>query len=400
MMSRTNRRSKVILLTLAIFFTAIITINAAEESEDRISDEYSKAEYCDIAKCQLPNCRCSAQTLPKPEFQGHEKEIPQFITVTFDDAVNIINFPQYQQIFDGLVNPDHCPARGTFFVSHEYTDYSKVNALYTEGHEIALHSVTHSSGTDYWRDADVDLLEQEFGGLIDMLEAYAKVNRKHIRGMRLPFLQLSGNNSFIAAKRVGLIYDSSWPTQRFRNPAMWPYTLDYHSLQDCVISPCPDASLPGFWINPMVTWVDTKGYSCSMIDGCIYPPEDNEDALFEWMLENFKRHYEGNRAPFGMYLHAAWFSRLHHALPAFRRFLLHVNTLQDVYITTVARVVQYMHQPVLGTPFKGCVKKPKTECTPRSCGLTKTSTGEIRYMTVCGSCPQVYPWLGNPLGKH
>lgn len=31
--------------------------------------------------------------------------------------------------------------------------------------------------------------------------------------------------------------------------------------------------------------------------------------------------------------------------------------------------------------------------------MKKESTGEDRWMTVCGQCPEVYPWIGNPAGK-
>lgn len=255
----------------------------------------------------------------------HQRLIPfsgtyfQFVTITFDDAVNAVNYAQYELLFGDLNNPDGCPATGTFFLSHEYTDYVRVNTLYNAGHEIALHSVTHGDGTDYWREADVKTIEREFGAQLQILERFAKVDPKSVKGMRLPFLQISGNNTFEAAKNLGLLYDSSWPTQQFKDPAMWPYTLDYLSVQDCQIGLCPDASLPGVWVNPMVTWTDTEGYSCSMIDACAYPPEDDIDALFEWMLENFNRHYQGNRAPFGMYLHAAWFSRGRNYFAAFKK---------------------------------------------------------------------------------
>ncbi|XP_054737880.1 chitin deacetylase 8 [Anastrepha obliqua] len=388
------------LLLLVALSTALVfaEAQAAEETVDSLP--LKKAQYCTTDKCQLPDCRCSGLRLPSAEFRGHEKEIPQLITVTFDDAVNVINYEQYQQLFDGLNNPDNCSAQGTFFVSHEYTDYTLVNALYQQGHEIALHSVTHGSGTgtDYWREADVERLMAEFGQQMEMLEKFAKVNRTDIKGMRLPFLQMAGNNSFEAAKRLGLLYDSSWPTQRYRNPAMWPYTLDYRSVQDCQIGSCPNAAIPGFWVNPMVSWVDTAGYSCAMLDGCIYQPKDQVDTLFNWMLENFDRHYEGNRAPFGMYLHAAWFQRGQHHFEALRKFLRHVNTLPDVYLTTGSRVIEYMQHPSLGKPFNGCPKKPQTTCVKHNCGLRKVESGEIRYMKVCDSCPEVYPWLGNPLG--
>ncbi|XP_034651371.1 uncharacterized protein LOC117890550 [Drosophila subobscura] len=359
-----------------------------------------KAENCKAVSCKLPECRCSDTVLPRTKFQGKEREIPQFVTITFDDAVNAVNYAQYELLFSGLTNPDGCTASGTFFLSHEYTDYVRVNALYRAGHEIALHSVTHGDGTDYWRAADVATIEREFGDQLQMLQAFAKVDPQSVQGMRLPFLQISGNNSFAAAKRLGLSYDSSWPTQQFKDPAMWPYTLDYLSKQDCQIGPCPDAAIPGFWVNPMVTWTDTEGYSCSMIDACVYPPEDKVDALFDWMLENFNRHYEGNRAPFGMYLHAAWFSRGRNYFAAFKKFIYHLNTYPDVYLTGISRMLEYVKKPVLGAPFKGCPAMPAAACHAVQCHVQKLSTGEERYMNVCDKCPAVYPWLGNPLGQQ
>ncbi|CAD7012004.1 unnamed protein product [Ceratitis capitata] len=273
-----NRVTYRLILLIALSGAPLVQ---AEENATAIDVDFlplKRAVRCTAAKCQLPNCRCSGLRLPSAEFQGREQEIPQLITVTFDDAVNVINYEQYQ-------NSSTVSSIRTL-----HTPTTLVNALYQQGHEIALHSVTHGTGTDYWREADVELLMAEFGEQIEMLMKFAKS---------------AGNNSYEAAKRLGLLYDSSWPTQRYRSPAMWPYTLDYRSTQDCQIGPCPNAAIPGFWINPMVSWLDTAGYSCAMIDGCIYPPQDNVDALFEWMLENFKRHYEGNRAPFGIYLHAA-----------------------------------------------------------------------------------------------
>ena len=36
--------------------------------------------------------------------------------------------------------------QSTFYVSHEWTDYSQVQDLYADGHEMASHTVTHSDG--------------------------------------------------------------------------------------------------------------------------------------------------------------------------------------------------------------------------------------------------------------
>lgn len=70
---------------------------------------------------------------------------PQLVMLTFDDAVTAANYKYIQEIFADRTNPDGCPAAATFFVSHEYTDYSKVHALWTEGHEIALHSIRYAA---------------------------------------------------------------------------------------------------------------------------------------------------------------------------------------------------------------------------------------------------------------
>ncbi len=80
------------------------------------------------------------------------KQMPQIILITFDDAVNDVNWHIYEDIFTAdRKNPNGCPIRGTFYVSHEWTgyeqvhewtDYGQVQTLYSRGHEIASHSIT------------------------------------------------------------------------------------------------------------------------------------------------------------------------------------------------------------------------------------------------------------------
>ena len=54
-------------------------------------------------------------------------QVPQMVVLTFNGAVNIDNIPIYQNIFrDDLINPNGCSIKGTFFVSHKYTNYSAV----------------------------------------------------------------------------------------------------------------------------------------------------------------------------------------------------------------------------------------------------------------------------------
>lgn len=68
---------------------------------------------------------------------------PQIVLLTFDDAVNDINKEIYAEIFEhNRKNPNGCPISATFYVSHEWTDYTQVQNLYADGHELASHTVS------------------------------------------------------------------------------------------------------------------------------------------------------------------------------------------------------------------------------------------------------------------
>ena len=50
-----------------------------------------------------------------------------------------------------------------------------------------------------------------------------------------------------------------------------------------------------------------KEYSCAMVDSC--PSYGSEDETFEMLMHNFKRHFNSNRAPLGLYFHTSWFKK-------------------------------------------------------------------------------------------
>lgn len=88
-------------------------------------------------------------TRPKPHDSFHiagdmpVEDIPQIVLLTFDDSVNDLNKQLYSDLFSkGRVNPNGCPISATFYVSHEWTDYSQVQNLYSDGHEMASHTVS------------------------------------------------------------------------------------------------------------------------------------------------------------------------------------------------------------------------------------------------------------------
>lgn len=60
------------------------------------------------------------------------------------------------------------------------------------------------------------------------------------QGWRAPFLEVGGDEMYSAMEELGLEYDCSWPTLKYTNwygskpyGALWPYTLDYPSIQVC-----------------------------------------------------------------------------------------------------------------------------------------------------------------------
>lgn len=98
------------------------------------------AGKCDSKICRLPDCNCGGSSIPG----GYRPEnIPQMVMITFDDAINDLNYDIYDEIFNsGRKNPNGCPLLGTFYVSHEWTDYGQVQSLYSRGHEMASHGIT------------------------------------------------------------------------------------------------------------------------------------------------------------------------------------------------------------------------------------------------------------------
>lgn len=198
-----------------------------------IKDDFTKeADPCDPDICVLPDCRCSDVRLSSA---FKDKDLPQLVSVTFDDAVTALIYDEVVDLFSRIINPDGCKAKVGFYVSHEYTDYSKVHSLWAQGHEIGLHSITHGTDSDYWKFATPELVMKEFSQQIEIMTRFANIKRSDIKGMKMPYFEIAGDQSFVVAKKIGLLYDASWSTQYLTDPGLWPYTLDYKSIQDCPI---------------------------------------------------------------------------------------------------------------------------------------------------------------------
>ncbi|XP_069981940.1 uncharacterized protein Cda5 isoform X12 [Penaeus vannamei] len=349
----------------------------------------TKATKCDPKVCVLPDCYCGGKDIPGGLTP---KETPQIVLLTFDDSVNDLNKELYTELFqNGRKNPNGCPITSTMYVSHEWTDYSQVQNLYADGHEIASHSIQHSFGEQF----SIKKWAKEIAGQREIMAAYGGVKMEDVRGMRAPFLAIGGNKMFKMLYDYNFTYDSSMPVYENKPPS-WPYTLDYKIFHDCMIPPCPTNSYPGVWQVPMVMWQDLTGGRCSMGDACTTPPD--AEGVYKMLIKNFERHYTSNRAPFGLFYHAAWFTTPHHK-EGFIAFLDTITAMDDVWLVTNWQLLQWMRDPqplstVKNFPAFGCNYPDRKRCTStKVCNVWHK--GGVRYMRTCQQCPEKYPWTGN-----
>ncbi|XP_065061885.1 chitin deacetylase 7-like [Rhopilema esculentum] len=363
----------------------------------------NEAEPCSDAKCKLPDCWCSGTAIPG----GLDvKEVPQMVTISFDDSVNVGNFKYYQLLFNNGAtsrrNHNGCNITATFFVRHEYTNYQMVQQLRHWRHEIADHTITHRTPTTWWKNASYDEWRNEIAGQQEVLRKFGNIDADSIKGFRAPYLQVGGNNQFRALYSSKFLYDCSMPTMQTE---FWPYTLDYKTTQECTVKPCPTDSFPGLWEIPMTDYTDKTGTKCAMVDECTV--NDDVTDIYDLLMTNFLSHYKKNRSPFPIFIHASWLSSHSFTTEALGKFLDAILQMKDVYIVTLSQVIQWMKNPTPLSeinkfePWQCSTAPPPPACSvATSCEYTIPPWGEHVYLRSCESpCPKNYPWYGNPDGN-
>jgi len=443
-------------------FCSLLLLGSALAFPNLKDQACKEAERCNQTACSAlgaDKCHCS----------GNETNLdlgdrPQIVYLTFDDAFTAIAEEQfYRVLFNGTyTNPNGCAIRATHFVTQSYTDYSLVNQYWHKGHEIAAHSITHRNDVKYWQNLDVEGWKDEMVGVRQMIGQFATLDPCEVTGMRAPFLQGGGDNMWQMLAENNFEYDCSWPTRKYgyvdAESGLYPYTLDYATVQDCPIKPCPKCSYPGMWVQPMIDLEDewygsnpacgpTCGNVCSMLDGCVIMENNTKEHVYGMLMKNFERVYlgeeddfggfqPGNKAPWGLYMHAAWFfgeNKWHY--DGYRMFLDEITNsakYPDVFIVPVKNGLEYMKKPapmaVINnwgkkdlSPF-GCesIESQEGKYKEHRCGGAQSCRFEAhlpedgidgeRYMTICRrkadlslqSCPSEdnYPWLGDHCGGN
>jgi len=392
-------------------------------SDENVCDQENdpnRAPECDPTICTLPDCFCSNDGTKVPgglcPGDGPCDRVPQMVTISFDSAVNNNNIDLYDEIYNQQrKNPNGCDIKGTFYVSHQYTNYSAVGNLHRLGHEIGSNSITHNSNETFWSYAGVDDWAKEMAGSRLIIEKFGNITDNSVVGLRAPYLRVGGNNQFTMMEEQGFLYDSSI-TAPLQNPPLWPYTLYFRmphrchgNLQNCPTRPLAVWEIP---INELDRredpTVDEDLPGCAMVDSC--SNIRSGDQFYNFLTHNFYRHFDQNRAPLGLFFHSSWLKNTPEFLDAFLYWIDEVLANHpEVYFVTQTQVIQWIQDPVTVEAARNfpawqekCSPGPRTEClVPNTCklGNDKELPGQQLVMYTCTRCPNIYPWKNDPYGE-
>jgi hypothetical protein len=309
-------------------------------------------DECGPTTCLLPHCFCYGApfTAVAPE------NTPQFIMLTFDDAITAALYQQfYNKLFIdntfNLTNPNGCKINTAMYTINENTDYSKLQTLATAGNEIASHTINHilAQGDN---PRDYGNISAEISGMRDMIHQHTgdQTLADSVVGFRAPYLRVAGNVMFQVLRDNKFLYDTSIvniETSQGR-PPLWPFTLDYR-IKSCVNPPCPTESFPGLWEVPLNGWVGDDGFGCGMIDGCNVGESvftATEQDWYNYYERNFQDHFYKNKVPMEMFTHASMFIRSPGSFLALVGWLQDTMAAhKDVWLVSPRQVIEWMQNP-------------------------------------------------------
>ncbi|XP_026321207.1 uncharacterized protein LOC113231216 [Hyposmocoma kahamanoa] len=385
---------------------SIDCMDGSDEGWCDVNYDPNAAEPCDPVVCQLPECYCTKNGTDIP---GNlvPSQTPQMITLTFNGAVNHENWDIYTKhlLTSERKNPNGCPIKATFFVTHPYTNYRHVQKLWNDGHEIAVNSITYRGPAEWWaKNATIEDWFDEMVGQANIISKFAEVRMEDLRGLRVPNLAVGWNRQFLMMQEFGFVYDAT-VVAPLVDPPFWPYTLDYKMPHKCTGSNqyCPTRSYAGLWemvINPLIH----GEHVCATLDYC--PSRKSAEDMYNILINNFKRHYLKNRAPFGIHINPTLLKNYEY-LAAFKKFVDELLGLPDVYFVSYSEVIDWMKRP---TPVLQLDKFQPWQChrvfdeceiactKPKTCKLPSKVLEHDKYMITCNECPKSYPWIRNEFG--
>jgi hypothetical protein len=296
-----------------------------------------------------------------------------------------------------------------------------VHELWRNGHEIGLHSISANTSQAYWQSLNATMWRRELVDQREQLSTFAKIPPAEIFGSRAQQLILGGDDHYDVLNQARIKYDCSRPAIDYRTVGLWPYSNDYKASQTCYPDPstCPTGEHKGFWTVPIVPLTGDNGAACSLVDQC-EPVPTTANETYAMLTRNFNNHYQGHRAPFGLYLRHGWVNGtgsggddeyIWERRAGFVRFLDDLANKSDVYIVSIYRGLQWVQDPTPLAqidnfpPFNVNVRNSQCRqafsCEYRA-GQTpfKPPLSQERVFSSCITCPTAYPWVGNHLGRN
>ena len=327
--------------------------------------------------------------------------------------VYVLIFLPRRTIFNGeRQNPNGCSLKGSFYVSHKYTNYSSVQELHRKGHEIGVFSITNKDEPKYWTEGSYDDWLAEMAGARLIVERFANITDGSVIGVRAPYLRVGGNKQFEMMADQFFVYDTSLTAPLGRVP-IWPYTLYYRMPHKCHgnAQNCPSRSHP-VW-EMVINELDRRDDptfdedlpGCHLVSSCSNIQEPRQFA--QLLRHNFNRHFSSNRAPLGLHFHAAWLKQNKGFVQELINFIDEMIDRNDVYFVTMLQVIQWMQNPTELTALRDftewkekCDVKGQPYCSlPNACPLnTRELPGETLRLHTCMECPNNYPWILDPTG--
>jgi len=327
-------------------------------------------------------------------------QIPQIVLISFDDSIASASCARALGVLANHTNPNGNPIKATFFVSLDgKTDYALVQNLYAAGHEIAVHTMSHTTDTN----TSTDTWRREIVGCRKAIADLAQIPREAIVGFRAPYL-MPNNNAFQILQEREFLYDSSFPEDASRlshsNSAMiWPYTLHNGLAQNAPTNWIPASPYyPNLFEIPLWCYFTPSQTVVTAME----PPDsyNTSNAVAALWKTNFLAHYEGNRAPLGLDLHGVsanqWLSSPLDAdwrRATVNEFIEWALAFSNVYFITYHDLLDFMQAPVTtgqaptSAPFLTPLRVAWT--TPQYCSYPNWSTH------VCGPCPPAWPTVSN-----
>jgi peptidoglycan/xylan/chitin deacetylase (PgdA/CDA1 family) len=319
------------------------------------------------------------------------------VLITFDDAVTTGSYAVCQSVLTNHVNPNGTPIQATFYINTDWNDYRLAQQLYAQGHELAIHTMTHTTATN----TDIATWRREIYGCRKALSDLAQIPLEEIVGFRAPGLDYN-HFSFLALAEAGLEYDASvledlGGLSLDGSTMIWPYTLDSGLAQNAY-KPPPQTPFPGLFEVPLWRTFGFDGKPVSTMD---FPAGTSNEILDIFKL-NLENRYFGNRAPMGLFMHATAGYAGSLGEPGYgwridllNEFIRWAKSNPDfgsnVWFVSTHAAVEYMRNPVALTAVTSFPPFVTTQKTIPPISGVVTCVWTSAYFRTCGECPPVYP---------